>query len=136
VLLDVGCNLFGVGFLESFNSLIIGLEFFDLLFEFCTPAVEAGLNFKQFCLHLLDFPGVFLLHGLLLVLEDGLIATKGSLALVALLNVSLFQGGDFIFPRVAFLRLCNDILLFCDDIVGSHEQLLDFFFVSVGARHL
>jgi len=116
----MGCNLFGVGFLESFNSLIVGFKFFDLLFKFLAPAVETGLNFEHFCLHLLDFPRVFLLHGLLFVLEDGLVSTKSGLALGALLNVSLFQCSDFIFPRAAFLRLGNNIFLFCDDIVGSH----------------
>lgn len=42
--LNVGCDLFGVSFLQGFNSLVILFEFFQLFFEFLTTIVKSLLQ--------------------------------------------------------------------------------------------
>ena len=95
MLLHVGCKLFRVGFLESLDCLVIGLELCQLLFVFLHAPVESTFELFNLTSEVGNLGLMGLVELLLLRQQPLLVLLKLLEALLLLLNVLRLELANF-----------------------------------------
>jgi len=130
MLLYIDGKLFSVCLFQGFYGLIVIFEIFKLPLVVFASLVKFFLYFLQVHLHILSFFFVLFFKFGFAFLHLLLIQIVVLLAILAFLEVLLFQLPDFFFCILAFLELGYLVLLFQNDFVGLLQHYLHFFFVA------